>query len=467
MPAPRKGMIAGMQFPGSSTSLIRSRACLLASFAATAALLAGCGTPRPASAPPAAAPAPHHDLPADNGLPPAAVRALAQRFPYMQPLAHSAGHLQVDDADDLAVLIAPPGQPSEAIVALLVTGAAGEYRVATASKVVAPGCEPCTTTVDITHKLLSVHVMSPSDPEFERVTYQFGYRDNGDTLRLVGVTAAQPAGDDPIAHSYAISTDLVSGTKLDTLDPTQADPARRRELRSTVPVRSKIAFDAFAFTPQALEPELQRRPLSAFEPTEQLPASALTFLHSRFPGAAVQSRSVGALRAEGTRDLAVVMAPPAGADGDTTLVVLYPQPDGSLKIGATSGPLARACRGCDMQVLIAHKALVVQTTSADAAGSHIVGWQFMANAKDKAAALRLVGVRTVQATRADGDSHRYVNTANLVTGDKLDVVEDITHGHRNRVERASKVALRPPILLAGFTFDPGKLDAETRRDFTP
>ena len=60
-----------------------------------------------------------------------------------------------------------------------------------------------------------------------------------------------------------------------------------------------------------------------------------------------------------------------------------------------------------------------------------------------------------------------LNTANLVTGDKLDVVEDVAHGHRNRVERASKVAVRPPILLAGFAFDPGKLDAETRRDFTP
>jgi hypothetical protein len=77
-------------------------------------------------------------------------------------------------------------------------------------------------------------------------------------------------------------------------------------------------------------------------------------------------------------------------------------------------------------------------------------------------------VRTVLATRdGSGDSHRYVNTANLVTGDKLDVIEDVVHGRRNRVERASKIAVRAPIALSGFVFDPAKLDAETRHDFAP
>jgi hypothetical protein len=121
-----------------------------------------------------------------------------------------------------------------------------------------------------------------------------------------------------------------------------------------------------------------------------------------------------------------------------------------------------------VQVQIAHRALVVQTTATDSAGTHVVGYQFVATPKDKPGALRLVGVRTVLASRSSsGDSHRYVNTANLVTGDKLDVVEDIAHGRRNRVEHATHVPLRPAIALAGFTFDPAKLDAETRRDFTP
>ena len=439
---------------------------LLVSATFVATLLSGCGSPRPV--PPPAPAVRHVDLPTDTGLPASAARALGQRFAAMHPVGHSAGHLQVDDVDDLAVVLAPLGQSHDVVVAVLVIGAGGEYRVATVSKVVAPGCDTCTTTVDIAHHLLSVHVMRPSDPDFERVTYQFGYRDSDDALRLVGVTAAQPPGDDPIAHGYAISTSLLNGAKVDTLDPTQSDPGRRRELRSAVSLRPVIAFDAFAFTPQALGPELRRQPVSAFEPSESLPAAALTLLRTRFPGAPVQARSAGALRSDGGRDLAVVLGPAAGsAEADTTLALLLAQPDGSLKLGATSGSLTRACRGCDVQVQIAHRALVVQTTAVDAAGTHIVGYQFMATPKDKSGTLRLVGVRTVLAERTGGDSHRYVNTANLLTGDKLDVVEDVTHGHRNRAEHASKVALRPPIALAGFTFDPARLDAETRRDFTP
>ena len=458
-------MIAGMDFSAlARLSLIRT----FASVAVVALLLSGCGLFH--SAPPPPTPVVHRvELPNDTGLPASAARALGQRFAAMHAVGHSSGHLQVDDADDLAVVLAPLGQSGDVVVAVLVTGAGGEYRIATVSKVVAPGCETCVTTVDIAHHLLSVHVMRPSDPEFERVTYQFGYRDSDDALRLVGVTAAQPAGDDPIAHSYAISTNLLNGAKVDTLDPTQGDPARRRELRTSVSLRPAIAFEAFAFTPQALGPELRRQPVSAFEPTESLPAAALALLRTRFPGAAVQARSAGALRADGGRDIAVVLAPPAGAgaESDTLLALLVAQPDGSLKLGATSGPLTRACRGCDVQVQIAHHALVVQTMSTDTAGTHIVGYQFMATPKDKAGTLRLVGVRTVLADRSGADSRRYVNTANLLTGDKLDVIEDVTRGHRNRTEHAGKVALRPPIALAGFTFDPARLDAETRRDFNP
>ena len=428
-----------------------------------AALLAGCAMHAPAPAP---APEPRRvEQPTDTGLPAGAARVLAQRFPALRPVGHSAGHLQVDDADDLAVALAPPGQPSETIVAVLVTGAAGEYRVATVSKPVAPGCDTCTTTIDIARKLLSVHVMRPSDPDFERVTWQFGYTD--DALRLVNVTAAQPAGDDPIAHGYAISTNLLTGAKLDTLDPTLSDPSRRRELRSSVPLRRAVAFDAFDFTPQALGPELRRQPLSAFEPQDALPASAVALLRKTFPGATLTGRSAGPLRPDGPRDLVVVLDPAGNGDADTTLALLLAQPDGGFRLGATSGPLTQNCRGCDVQVQIAHHALVVQTTSLDGGATHIVGWQFMAAPKDKSGALRLVGVRTVLASRSGADSHRYVNTANLLTGDKLDVVEDVVRGHRRRAEHSSKVAVRAPLPLAGFAFDASRLDAETRRDFTP
>ena len=453
-------MIAGMRFPASFPSTHAGGGAL-----ALAVLVAGCAHRHEA---PASPPPRHVEVPNDNGLAPGAARALSQRFPTLRPLSHASGHLQVDDADDLAVVLAPPGQVHDSLVALLVTGAGGEYRVATASRVVSPGCETCMTTVDIARHVLAVHVTRPSDPDFERVTYQFGYRETDDALRLIGVTAAQPAGDDPIAHGYAITASLLTGAKLDTLDPTASDPSRRRELRSRVSLRPAIAFDAFTFSSAALAPELHRQPVSAFEPADPLPPAVATLLRSRFPGLAAQSRAGGALRAEGSRDLALVLVPASGkpADGvDAVVAWLQAMPDGSWKVAAVSGPVTRACRDCDVQVQIAHRALVVQTTGIDASGTHIVGYQFMPG-KDKTAALRLVGVRTVLATRAgNGDSQRYVNTANLATGDKLDVIEDVVHGRRTRTERASRVPVRAAIGFAGFPFDPSKLDAETRRDF--
>src|SRR4051794_40572111 len=98
-------MIVGMHFSG---FLQHGRACTARAFLAAgvpaaliAALLSGCGTPRPA--PPAPLPAVRHaEPPTDAGLPASAARALAQRFPYMRAIGHGAGHLQVDDADDLA-----------------------------------------------------------------------------------------------------------------------------------------------------------------------------------------------------------------------------------------------------------------------------------------------------------------------------------------------------------------------------
>ncbi len=445
-------------------SLPFHRALLRATAASIVALAAGCAHPPPPPPPPVR----HVAVPADGGLPPGAALALAQRFTGLRPLSHTAGRLQVDDADDLAVVLAPPGQTHDALVAVLVTGAAGEWRVATASRVLSPGCESCTATVDIAHHLLSVHIARPADADFERSTWQFGYRESDDALRLVAVSAAQPAGDDPIAHAWAVSTSLLTGAKTDTLDPSPSETGRRHELRSTVPLRPAIAFDACAFSFAELAPELRRPPAWAFEAPEPLQAGLASLLRARFPGLAVQSRASGALRGEGTRDLALVLAPaqPRAADApDTLIALLQGQPDGTWKLAATSGAVTRTCPGCEVQARIAHRALVVQTTAVDGGTTRVTGWQFAIDPKDRSAQLRLLGVRTVLATRGGGaDRRRYVNTANLATGDKLDVVEDVVRGRLSRTERATHVPVRPAIAFAGFGFDASKLDAETRRE---
>ena len=154
-------MIPDMDFSAFARPSLSGRAraaCLLAPVVLLAASLLGCGTPRPAPPP---APVHRAELPTDTGLPASAARALGQRFGAMHPVTHASGHLQVDDADDLAVVLAPLGQSHDVVIALLVTGAGGEYRVALVSKVVAPGCETCSVTVDIARHVLSVHVMRP------------------------------------------------------------------------------------------------------------------------------------------------------------------------------------------------------------------------------------------------------------------------------------------------------------------
>jgi hypothetical protein len=147
--------------------------------------------------------------------------------------------------------------------------------------------------------------------------------------------------------------------------------------------------------------------------------------------------------------------------------VLLGQPDGGMKLGAVSGPVTRECPGCDVLLEIARRTLIVQTRGGDATSTQTRGYQFALVGKTAAAPLRLIGVRSVSVTRAgNGDVHRSVTTANLLTGDKLDVTEDLVRGSRQRARHAGHVPLRPAIAFAGFGFDPSRLDAETRRDAT-
>ena len=336
---------------------------------------------------------------------------------------------------------------------------------------VAPGCEPCTTTVDIAHHLLSVHVMRPSDPEFERVTYQFGYRDTDDALRLVGVTAAQPAGDDPIAHSYAISTNLVNGAKVDTLDPTQQRPgAPARAASRRVSLRPAIAFDAFAFTPQALGPELRRQPVSAFEPAGAAAGRRPPRCCARASRARrVQARSAGALRADGARDIAVVLAPPRAGAGRPTRRsrCCSAQADGSLQLGAASGPLTRDCRGCDVQVQIAHKALVVQTTANDAVGHARRRLPVHGRRPGPARCAWWACARCWRATtaRATATATSTPPTSSPATSSTWSRTSRTATATASSTRARSRCG-RPSRWRASRSI-PAKLDAETRRDFKP
>jgi hypothetical protein len=139
-----------------------------------------------------------------------------------------------------------------------------------------------------------------------------------------------------------------------------------------------------------------------------------------------------------------------------------------MQLAAASPPITRSGLGCDVQVLIARKVLTVQMTQTDAAGTQVRDFQFAFRPADGRGPLqlRLVGVRTESVTHtSSGDTRRYVNSANLLTGEKVDVIADIVGGKSQRADQHSHIPVHAPVLLNSFTFDPASLPAETKRDF--
>ena len=427
---------------------------------ATALFAAACSTPPPIVE---KARAPERQIPAG------AVKALAEWFPDLPIVASSSGPLQGGDADDIAVVMARGDAAGEYVLALLEPTGRDEYRVATASQPIRPGCSQCSVGVDVARRGLYVHVIRAVGPDFENFTYRFAYFDGPGALRMTDVSAYIPSQlDDPIPHSFSASVDMITGKRTDTVEDALDDTPLHRERQTSVPVRQPITFDAFSFAADALDVETAKLAPAPFDPAAVLPPAAAQALRERFPQMTVQSQASGSLRGDASRDIVAVLAPAdrdarRGAASDTLVALLLGQPDGSVKLADVSGTVAHACPTCGVQVQIAHRTLVVQTTEVDAAGSQSVDYQFAFRPKD--APLRLVGVRSETAVRsADGDDRRYVNSANLLTGDRIDVVDAVVHGRRSRSEQKTRLPIRPPVTLAAFTFDPASLGEETRLD---
>jgi hypothetical protein len=444
---------------------------------AVPALLAACGTtPLPPPAPPAPPPRPAVVEP--NALPPSAAAALRQRFPALRVVGRSAGRFQVDDADDLAVVLAPPERRGDHVVALLSNVRDNDWRLTGATSSLDPGCATCSVSVDIAQHALFVHLARIDGAHHATINFQFAYRNNDDKPRLVAVDTYQAEqSDDGLPHAYATSANLLTGRKMDELDDVQDGKPRHRELLGSIPLRAPIAFDQFSLSAAGLEPETRRLPAAAFDPDTPLPPAALAQLQARFPGMDVRSHASGELHAAGAKDIAVVMAPPGRRDlagaparaNGAIVAVLLAQPDGSLQLADTSLPLAHACADCGVQVAIGQRQLTVQVVSGDAAGALTRGYQFACRPADGPGAgtpLRLVGTRVESYTRAaNGDGRRVVTTTNLVTGDRVETTTDAAPGRPARsATRRSRVPLRPPVMLEAFSLDPAQLGAETRRE---
>ena len=437
---------------------------------AMAVILAACTTPPPVVA------AKKKAEPLEQPMPAVALKALAERFPDSKVVSHSSGPLREPDTSDIAVVLSRSGASGELVVALLEPGSHDDYQVAAVSQAIAPGCAECSVSADLARHGLYVHVIRAAGADFENFSYQFAYAESADALRLVGVTAYIPSrADDPASHSFSASVDLLTGKRTDIVEETRNDDMLHHERQSAVPLRPPIAFDAFAFTPEALDVETRRLPPVQFDPAGTLPAVAADVLRERFPQMTVQSQASGSLRGDGSRDIVAVLAPAdraarSGAAADAVVAVLLGQPDGSLRLGDVSAPMAHACPTCDVQVQIARRLLTVQTTEVSATGSQSVAWEFAARSRE--GPLRLVAVRDEASVRStDGEQRRKVSRTNLTNGERVDVSDDVVRGRRSRSEQKARLPVRSPIALAAFGFDPAVLaedaGAELARDAKP
>jgi len=431
---------------------------------AAATLVTACSTPPPIVAV-------EKPLPPERQIPVGVAALLTERFPDLHVVSNSSGPLLRPEINDIAVVLARDEPPTDYVIALLEPAERDAWRLVGASMPITPGCAQCSVGVDLGRHGLYVHVIRAAGDDFENFTYQFAYRDGSDALTMVGVTAyVPPRADDPIPHSFSASVDLLSGQRTDIVDEAQNDDTLHRERQTLLPVRPPISFDTFTFTADALEAETRRLPPAAFDPAGTLPAPAVDVLRERFPRMTVQSQSSGSLRGDGLRDIVAVLAPAdrgarSGAASDAVVAVLLGQPDGSVKLADVSAPMAHDCATCAVQVQIARRQLTVQTTEVSATGSQSVAWQFAARTRE--APLRLVAVRDEASVRsADGDRHRKVSSTNLLSGERVDVSDDVVRGRRSRGEQKAHVSLRAPIALADFGFDPAVL-AETPADARP
>jgi hypothetical protein len=203
--------------------------------------------------------------------------------------------------------------------------------------------------------------------------------------------------------------------------------------------------------------ETGKLPPAVFDPAGTLPAPAVALLRERFPRMTLQSQASGSLRGDGSRDIAAVLVPAdrsarSGAADDAVVAVLLGQPDGSVKLADVSAPMAHDCTTCDVRVQIARRTLTVQTTEVSATGSQSVAWQFASRSRETP--LRLVAVRDEASVRsADGDKRRKVSNTNLLSGERIDVSDDVVLGHKSRSEQKARLPVRAPIALEAFGFD--------------
>ena len=182
-----------------------------------------------------------------------------------------------------------------------------------------------------------------------------------------------------------------------------------------------------------------------------LPPAALAVLKERFPGLQPLAHALGPLHASGLRDAAVVLG--RGERGVRFVAVLWGDAQGGWRFANASGDVDAACTGCDVQVRIRDAGLEVGTSDPGALVATVRIWRF-AYRGARGEMLRLVGVRSERVAPAEaGRGAVHAVSADLLTGEKLEVDEPAGTQGGERRERRSRVPLRQPIAFDQFAWE--------------
>jgi hypothetical protein len=203
-------------------------------------------------------------------------------------------------------------------------------------------------------------------------------------------------------------------------------------------------------------------PAGAAEP---LPAAAQRILDARFAGWAVESRSVGALRAPGARDLALVLAR-ADAPQTQVVAVLLDDGHGGWRFSKASGAIDVGVHGEALTAKIGDGGLVVRSTAPGAEVVAVTSWRFALRAGTQA--LRLVGLEVERVSAGGGEpGWRDLARTDLTTGVRRETMDDVIGGRKRHREHEVRLPVRQPILFEEFTFDTRGLAAEAQPRFEP
>lgn len=195
-------------------------------------------------------------------LPAPAVAALRERFPQMTVQSQASGSLHGEGTRDIVAVLAPgdrnarSGAAADTRVAVLLGQPDGSVRLGDVSGTLAHDCPTCEVQVQIARATLTVQTTAVDAAGSRSIAYQFAFKAKDAPLRLVGMrneTSVRAADGD--VHRTVLSTNLLTGERVESTDDTERGRKARHEQKSRLPLTAPLTLQDFGFDPATLAAE--------------------------------------------------------------------------------------------------------------------------------------------------------------------------------------------------------------------